>query len=72
MLRSVKGGLGRTHVVLLVRSLSGPAARAQPAAIVLVGRVFDAKGNPLASASVSIAALDGVENHVDVPHGDDR
>ncbi|MFL5617394.1 MAG: hypothetical protein ACJ79A_03250, partial [Gemmatimonadaceae bacterium] len=58
--------------MLLVLSLSGPAARAQPAAIVLVGRVFDAKGNPLASASVSIAALDGVENHVESTETDGR
>jgi hypothetical protein len=58
--------------VLLMVSLGAPAVRAQSAASVLVGRVLGADGRPLASASVTVTALDSAEHRVDSTLADGR
>jgi hypothetical protein len=58
---------------VLLALLSVPSvARAQSDAIVLVGRVVGAEGRPVASATVSVAALDGVGNAVAQTASDGR
>ena len=60
------------HTVLLMLSLGVPVVRAQSTTVVLVGRVLGADARPLASASVSVVALDGTESRVDSTLADGR
>ena len=68
----MKDGPDRIHIALLVLSLAGPAAYAQPGPIALTGRVLDANGRPLASATVSVAAFDDLRSYADTTNAAGR
>ena len=57
-------GFARAVVALFVLPLAGSVLGAQSITTALVGRVVGPNGRPLASASVSMAALDGVANAI--------
>lgn len=69
---SVRAGRDQVFLALFILTLGGPAARAQTAGIAFVGRVLDANGRPLASASVSVAAFDDLRSYADTTNEEGR